>query len=79
MDMKNSVQAELSTILISAMALSTSLAINEAIKYTISLIPTSAHQLLSKWSYVMILVSILIMILMIRYYARRRFASIKNI
>ena len=79
MDMKSSVQAELSTILISAMALVTSLAINEAIKYTISLIPTSTHQLLSKWSYVMIVVSILIMILMIRSYARRRFALIKNI
>ena len=66
MNIKFNVREELFNILITAMTLVTSLAINEAIKDTINLIPIGKYKVLSKWIYAMIIISILITILIIK-------------
>ena len=68
MNIKFNVREELFNILITAMTLVTSLAINEAIKDTINLIPTGKYKVLSKWTYATIVISILITILVIKSY-----------
>ena len=71
MDVVFNVRSEVLNIFIAALTLMTSLALNEAIKDTLNIIPMTTYQLLSKWIYATIVISILIIILMFRSYVYR--------
>ena len=59
-------------IFIASMTFVTSLALNEAIKSTLKLIPTGNIQLLSEWMYAILVICMLIIILKVRSIAVSR-------
>ena len=59
-------RGETTRIFIASMTFVTSLALNEAMKNTLKLIPTGHFQLLSEWIYAIIVICILILILKLR-------------
>ena len=71
---KFSARGETIKIFIASMTLVTSLALNEAIKDTLKLIPTGNYLLASEWIYAILVITILIVILKVRSVAALRHA-----